>query len=153
MLCFSKQLKDLHQGITWILKGYIKMLKDIFFYTTLYLLFWQGETIQATFLDNFFIKRMFISEIPKPVSLISVNHSQSFKMYCSFPLQDRKFITENMKPFIVLSEEVLVINWRLTKTISQKKIELVLQSVKCISGASLKYVLTDGQFAPKLYHL
>ena len=69
---------------------------------------------------------MFISEIPKPVSLISVNHSQRFKMYCSFPLQDSKFITENMKPFIVLSEEVLVINWTLTKTTSQKKTELVL---------------------------
>ena len=104
----------------------IKMLKDIFFYTTLYLLFWQGKLSNQHFWINLFIKKMFVSEIPKPVSLISVNHSQRFKMYCSFPLQDSKFITENMKPFIVLSEEVLVINWTLTKTTSQKKTELVL---------------------------
>ena len=48
-----------------------------------------------------------------------------------------------MKLFIVLNEEGLVVNWKLTKTTVQKEIEPVLQSVKIMSGASLKYTFTD----------
>ena len=48
-----------------------------------------------------------------------------------------------MKLFIVLNEEGLVVNWKLIKTTAQKEIEPVLQSVKSVSGVSLKYIFTD----------
>ena len=54
-----------------------------------------------------------------------------------FRLQDSKFINENMKLFIVLNEEGLMVNWKL------KEIEPELQSVKSMSEASLKYIFTD----------
>ena len=47
-----------------------------------------------------------------------------------------------MKLFIVLNEESLVVNWKLTNTTAQKEIDPVLQSVKIMTGASLKYTFT-----------
>ena len=80
----------------------------------------------------------------RPVSSISVNHTfKVSKSIGGFRLQDSKFINENMKLFIVLKEEGLVVNWKLTKTTTQKKIEPVLQPVKGMSGASLTYIYMD----------
>ena len=60
----------------------------------------------------------------RPVSSISVNHSfQISKSIGDFRLQDSIFINEKMKFFIVLNEEGLVVNWKLTKTTAQKEIE------------------------------
>ena len=36
-----------------------------------------------------------------------------------------------------------MVNWKLTKRTAQKEIEPVLQSAKCMSGASFKYIFTD----------
>ena len=80
----------------------------------------------------------------RPVSSILVNHSfKILKSIGGFRLQDSIFINENMKLFIVLNKEGLVVNWKLTKTTAQKEIEPVLQSVKIMSGSSLKYTFTD----------
>ena len=89
-------------------------------------------------------KDFYFSNVVRPVSSISVNHSfKTSKSIGGFRLQDSIFIDENMKLFIVLNEEGLVVNWKLTKTTAQKEIEHVLQSVKIMSRASLKYTFTD----------
>ena len=104
-----------------------------------------GYTIESTFLDMYMRRKDFyFSNMVRPVSSISVNHSFKIsKSIGSFRLQDSIFINENMKLFIVLNEEGLVVNWKLTKTTAQKEIEPVLQSVKIMSGASLKYTFAD----------
>ena len=104
-----------------------------------------GYTIESTFLDIYMRRKDFyFSNMVRPVSSISVNHSFKIsKSIGGFRLQDSIFINENMKLFIVLNEEGLVVNWKLTKTTAQKEIEPVLQSVKIMSGASLKYTFTD----------
>ena len=104
-----------------------------------------GYTIESTFLDMYMRRKDFyFSNMVRPVSSISVNHSFKIsKSIGGFRLQDSIFINENMKLFIVLNEEGLVVNWKLTKTTAQKEIEPVLQSVKIMSGASLKYTFTD----------
>ena len=83
-------------------------------------------------------KDFYFSNMVRLVSSISVNHTfKVSKSIRGFRLQDSKFINENMKLFIVLNEEGLVVNWKL------KEIEPELQSVKSMSGASLKYIFTD----------
>ena len=83
-------------------------------------------------------KDFYFSNMVKLVSSISVNHAfKVSKSIRGFRLQDSKFINENMKLFIVLDEEGLMVNWKL------KEIEPELQSVKSMSGASLKYIFTD----------
>ena len=101
--------------------------------------------MESTFLDMFMRRKDFyFSNMMRPVSSISVNHTfKVSKSIGGFRLQDSKFINENMKLFIVLKEEGLVVNCKLTKTTAQKKIEPVLQPVKGMSGASLKYIFTD----------
>ena len=98
-----------------------------------------GDTIESTFLDiNMSRKDFYFSNMVRPLSSISVNHTFKIsKSIGGFQLQDSKFINENMKLFIVLNEEGLVVNWKL------KEIEPELQSVKSTSGASLKYIFTD----------
>ena len=89
-------------------------------------------------------KDFYFSNMVRPVSSISVNHSFKIsKSIGGFRLQDSIFINENMKLFIVLNKEGLLVNWTLVKTAAQKEIETVLQSVKIMSGASLKYTFTD----------
>ena len=89
-------------------------------------------------------KDFYFSNMVRPVSSISVNHSFKIsKSIGDFRLQDSRFINENMKLFIVLNEEGLVVNWKLAKTRAQKETESVLQSVKIMSGVSLKYTFTD----------
>ena len=83
-------------------------------------------------------KDFYFSNMVRPISSISVNHTfRISKSIGGFRLQDSKFINENMKLFIVLDEEGLMVNWKL------KEIEPELQSVKSMSGASLKYTFTD----------
>ena len=104
-----------------------------------------GYTIESTFLDVYMRRKYFyFSNMVRPVSSISVNHSFNIsKSIGGFRLQDTIFIHENMKLFIVFNEEGLVVNWKLTKATAQKEIEPVLQSVKILIGASLKYTFTD----------
>ena len=104
-----------------------------------------GDTIESTFLDMYMRRKDFnFSNMGRPVLSISVNHSFKIsKGIGGFRLQDSIFINENMKLLIILNEEGLVVNWKLTKTTAQKEIEPVLQSVKSMSGASLKYILTN----------
>ena len=104
-----------------------------------------GYTIESTFLDMYMRRKDFyFSNMVRSVSSVSVNHSFKIsKSIGGFRLQDSIFINENMKLFIVLKEEGLVVNWKLTKTTAQKEIEPVLQSVKIMSGASWKYTFTD----------
>ena len=104
-----------------------------------------GYTIESTFLDMYMRQTDFyFSNMVRPVSSISVNHSFKIsKSIGGFRLQYSIFIAENMKLFIVLNEEGLVVNWKMAKATAQKEIEPVLQSVKIMSGASLKYTFTD----------
>lgn len=85
--------------------------------------FLTGEAMESTFLDMFMRRKDFyFSNMMRPVSSISVNHTfKVSKSIGGFRLQDSKFINENMKLFIVLKEEGLVVNWKLTKTTTQKK--------------------------------
>ena len=56
-------------------------------------------------------KDFYFSNMVRP---ISVNHTfRISKSIGGFRLQDSKFINENMKLFIVLNEEGLVVNWKL----------------------------------------
>ena len=72
-------------------------------------------------------KDFYFSNMVRPVSSISVNHSFKIsKSIGGFQLQDSIFINENMKLFIVLNKEGLAVNWKLTKTTAQKEIEPVL---------------------------
>ena len=80
------------------------------------------------------------------VSSMSVNHTfKVSKSIRGFRLQDSKFINENVKLFIVLDEEGLMVNWKL------KEIEPELQSVKSMSRASLKYIFTDTVVVVEIY--
>ena len=80
-------------------------------------------------------KDFYFSNLVRPVSSISVNHTfKVLKRIGGFRLQDSKFINENMKLFIVLNEEGLVVNWKL------KEIEPELYSVKSMSGAFEVYI-------------
>ena len=101
-----------------------------------------GDTIESTFLDMYMRrKNNYFSNMVRLVSSISVNHTFKIsKSIGGFRLQDSKFINENMKLFIVLNEEGLVVNWKLTKTTAQIEIEVELKSVKSLSGAFLKYI-------------
>ena len=70
------------------------------------------------------LKDFYLSNMVRPVSSISVNHTFKIsKSIGGFRLQDRKFINENRKLFIVPNEG-LVVNWKL------KEIKPELQSVK-----------------------
>ena len=102
-------------------------------------------TIESTFLDMYMRRKDFyFLNMVRPVSSISVNNSLKIsKSIGGFRLQDSIFINENMKLSIVLNEEGLVANWKLTKTTAQTEIEPVLHSAKVMSGASLKYTFTD----------
>ena len=84
-----------------------------------------GYTIESLFLDIYMRRKDFyFSNMVRPVSSISVNHSfQISKSIRDFGLQDSIFINEKMKFFIVLNEEGLVVNWKLTKATAQKEIE------------------------------
>ena len=101
-----------------------------------------GYTIESTFLDTYMRRKDFyFSNMVRPVSSISVNHSFKIsKSIGGFRLQDSIFIYGNIRFFIVLNEEGLVVNWNLAKTTAQKEIEPVLQSVKFMSGASATVV-------------
>ena len=118
---------------------------ESYFLSNLLFAFPTGVTIESTFLDMYIRRKDFyFSNMVRPVSSVSVNHSFKIsKSIGGFRLQDNIFINENMKLFIVLNEEGLVLNWKLTKTTAQKKIQPVLQSVKSMSGASLKYIFTE----------
>ena len=84
-----------------------------------------GCTIESAFLDIYMRRKDFyFSNMVRPVSSISVNHSfQISKSIKAFRLQDSIFINKKMKFFIVLNEEGLVVNWKLIKTTAQKEIE------------------------------
>ena len=118
---------------------------ESFFLSNPLFAFSTGYTIESTFLDMYIRQKDFyFSNMVRPVSSISVNHSFKIsKSIGGFRLEDSIFINENMKLFIVLNEESLVVNWKLKKTTAQKEVEPVLQSVKIMSGASLKYAFTD----------
>ena len=118
---------------------------ESYFFSNPLFAFPTGDTIESTFLDMCMRRKDFyFSHMVRPVLSISVNHSFKIsKAIGGFRLQDSIFINENMKLLIILNEEGLVVNWKLTKTTAQKEIEPVLQSVKSMSGASLKYILTN----------
>ena len=112
---------------------------DLIFLSNPLFAFPTRDKIESTFLDMYMRQKDFyFSNMVRLVSSISVNHTfKVSKSIRGFRLQDSKFINENMKLFIVLNEEGLVVNWKL------KEIEPELQSVKSMSGASLKYIFTD----------
>ena len=103
---------------------YIKIWENLFFLKSVFA-FPTGDTIESTFLDMYMrLKDFYLSNMVRPVSSISVNHTFKIsKSIGGFRLQDRKFINENRKLFIVPNEG-LVVNWKL------KEIKPELQSVK-----------------------
>ena len=58
--------------------------------------------------------------------------------------QDKKFIKDYKKPFIVLNEEGAVVTWESTDFNSQDKIEPVLNDVKFkLKNNQITYICTD----------
>ena len=85
---------------------------ESYFLSKLLLAFPMGGTIESTFLDMYMGRKdNYFSKMVRPVSSISVNHTfEISKIVGGFRLQHSKFINENMKLFIVLNEEGLVVN-------------------------------------------
>ena len=88
---------------------------ESYFFSNPLFAFPTGDTIESTFLDMYMRrKNNYFSNMVRLVSSISVNHTFKIsKSIGGFRLQDRKFINENRKLFIVPNEEGLVVNWKL----------------------------------------